>query len=52
LTGAKQKSLLIVILESLHKDEADLLVKLFKRKLEVKFLTANLVREAYPGINI
>jgi hypothetical protein len=52
LTGAKQKSLLVVILESLHKDEADLLVKLFKRKLEVKFLTANLVREAFPGINI
>jgi hypothetical protein len=47
LTSEKQKSLLLVILESLHKDEADLLVKVIKRDLEVKFLTKKLVQEAY-----
>jgi hypothetical protein len=47
LTPEKQKSLLLVILESLHKDEADLLVKVIKRDLEVKFLTKKLVQEAY-----
>lgn len=52
LSEAKKKSLLTVILESLHKDEADLLVRLLKRKLEIKFLTPNLVREAFPEINI
>jgi hypothetical protein len=52
LTPEKQKSLLVVILESLHKDEAELLVRLIKRKLDIKFLTPNLVREAFPGINI
>jgi hypothetical protein len=50
LTPEKQKSLLLVILESLHKDEAALLVKVFKKDLEVKFLTKKLVQEAYPGI--
>lgn len=50
LTPLKQKQLLLVILESLHKDEADLLVKLIQKKLDIKFLTLNLIREAYPGI--
>jgi hypothetical protein len=50
LTPEKQKSLLTVVLESLHKDEADLVVKMMKKDLNVKFLTANLVSEAFPGI--
>jgi hypothetical protein len=50
LTPEKQKSLLIVILESLHKDEADLVIKMMKKDLNVKFLTLNLVVEAFPGI--
>lgn len=50
LTAEKQKQLLVVILEALHKDEADLLVKLFKKDLGVKYLTLNLIREAFPGI--
>jgi hypothetical protein len=50
LTQEKQKSLMVVILESLHKDEAELLVKLMNKDLEVKFLTSNLVSEAYPGL--
>lgn len=50
LTPEKQKSLLVVVLESLHKDEADLVVKMMKKDLGVKFLTANLVSEAFPGL--
>lgn len=50
LTADKQKQLLLVVLESLHKDEAELLVKLIKKDLEVKFLTPNLVKETFPGL--
>ena len=50
LTPEKQKSLLLVVLESLHKDEAELLVKMMNKDLQVKFLTANLVNEAFPGL--
>jgi hypothetical protein len=50
LTPEKQSSLLVVILESLHKDEAELFVKLINRDLQIKFLTANLVKEAFPGL--
>jgi hypothetical protein len=50
LTPAKQKSLLTVVLESLHKDEADLLVKMMNKDLKIKFLTPNLVSEAFPGL--
>lgn len=50
LTPEKQKQLLLVVLESLHKDEAELLVKLIQKKLDIKYLTLNLVKEAYPGI--
>lgn len=52
LTEKKKKELLLVMLESLHKDEASLLVKLIKKDLGVKFLTPSLVKEAYPNINI
>jgi hypothetical protein len=50
LTPEKEKQLLLVVLESLHKDEADLLVRVLQKKLEVKFLTPNLINEAMPGI--
>lgn len=50
LTPEKQKALLVVVLESLHKDEAELVVKMMKKDLGVKFLTANLVNEAFPGL--
>jgi hypothetical protein len=52
LTGQKQKSLLLVVLESLHKDEASLLVKMLKKNLDVKFLTPKLIKEAFPDIDI
>ena len=49
LTPLKQKQLLVVILESLHKDEAQILVNLIKGDIGIKYLTLNLVSEAYPG---
>lgn len=50
ISPEKQKSLLVVVLESLHKDEAALLVKCMKKDLGVKYLTLNLILEAFPGI--
>jgi hypothetical protein len=52
LTGKKQTSLLLVVLESLHKDEAALLVKVIKKDLGIKFLTPKLIKEAFPDIDI
>ena len=52
LTELKQKQLLVVILESLHKDESLLLCKLLNKNLEVKYLTPKLIKEAFPDINI
>lgn len=50
MTQKKQQQLLLVVLESLHKDEAALLVKMLQKNLNVKHLTADLIKEAFPGI--
>jgi hypothetical protein len=50
LTPEKTKSLILVILESLHKDEAKILVDLVQKKFKVNHLTVKLVQEAYPGM--
>ena len=53
IESEKKKQLLLVTLESLHKDEAALLAKAIRNKdLGVKFLTPKLIKEAYPEINI
>lgn len=52
LTAEKQKSLLIPVLEALHKDEADLLVRCMKKDLRIPFLTPKLIKEAFPDINL
>jgi hypothetical protein len=52
LTGEKQKNLLINVLESIHKDEAELLIKVMKRDVKIPYLTAQIVKEAFPGINL
>ena len=52
MTTQKQTSMLLVILESLHKDEAKLLIKLIRKNLDVKHLNAKLVKEAYPNLNL
>jgi len=52
LSADKQRQLLVVILESLHKDEAELLVKLFKKDLGVRYLTRRTSNDALPEVNI
>jgi hypothetical protein len=39
-------------LESIHKDEAELLIKVMKREAKIPYLTAQIVKEAFPGINL
>lgn len=46
----KMKQIVTGILECLHKDEARLFVKMVQQKLDIKFLTAALVKEAFPDI--
>lgn len=50
LTPQKQKQLFVVVLESLYKDEAELLVKVVQKKFKIPNLTIKLVQEAYPGM--
>lgn len=50
LTAQKQKQLFVVVLESLYKDEAELLVKVVQKKFKIPNLTIKLVQEAYPGM--
>ena len=50
LDDKKKTELLLVVLESLHKDEAVLLEKLIKKDLGVKHLTPKLVSEAFPDL--
>lgn len=52
LTVEKQQKLLSIILESLHADEARILVHLFQKDLKVKHLTKKLVKESFPQINL
>jgi hypothetical protein len=44
---SKLKRLLEIVLISLHKDEADLLVRCMKKKLGVPLLTPKFIREAF-----
>lgn len=50
LTDTKKTELLLITLESLHKDEAALLERLVKKELNIKHLTPKLVSEAFPGL--
>jgi len=50
LTPEKAKQLLLVVLESLHKDEAELFTRLIRKNLGVKHLNSKLVEEAFPGL--
>jgi hypothetical protein len=52
LSAKKKTELLLVVLESLHKNEAKLLVQLLNKKIKVKGLTAKLVAEAFPEIYV
>jgi hypothetical protein len=50
LTPKKQTQILLVILEALYKEEAEILVRLLKKDLGIKYLTPKLIKEAYPGM--
>ena len=50
LTLKKQMELLVVTLESLHKDEADLFANMFRKALKVRGLNAKIVKEAFPEL--
>lgn len=50
LDAKKEARILYTLLTSLHKDEAALLVKCFKKDLEIKYLTPLLVKEAFPSL--
>ena len=50
--GRKQSIDLLVILESLHHDEAALFLGMLKKNLDIKFLTTKIIKEAYPDIKL
>ena len=51
-TADKTTQMILVMLESLHRDESALILKIFKKEFKVKNLTANLVKEAFPDLVI
>ncbi len=51
-TAEKTTQQILVMLESLHRDEAALILKVLKKEFKIKNLTANLVREAFPDLVI
>lgn len=50
LPAVKEARILNALLGAIHKEEAELLVKCFKKDLEIRYLTARLVKEAFPGL--
>jgi hypothetical protein len=50
LDARKEERILNALLGALHKDEAALLVKLFSKKLDIKYLSPRLVKEAFPNM--
>ena len=51
-TAERTTQQLLVMIESLHKDEAAVILKVFQKDFKVKHLTANLVKEAFPDLVI
>lgn len=50
--GAKQSNKLASILEGLHAEEADLMIRCIKKDLKIPFLTPKLIKEAFTGIDL
>jgi hypothetical protein len=50
LNLAKQRELLLVVLESLHKREAELLVNAMSKNLNIKNLNKEIIEEVFPGL--
>lgn len=50
LTQLKREQLYIQLLESVHPEDAKLLLSIKEKKLPYKGITANLIKEAFPGL--
>jgi len=50
LTKLKREQLFIDLLESIHPDDAELLVAVKDKKMPIKNITPNLVKKTYPGL--
>jgi len=50
LDPRKEARILNALLGSIHKEEAALLVKCFKKDLDIRYLTPSLVKEAFPTL--
>jgi hypothetical protein len=48
--GEKQSNKLASVLESLHKEEAELMVRCIKKDMKIPFLTPKLIKETYPDL--
>ena len=46
----QREKIFLDILESVHPGDAELLVQMINKKLEVKGITKKLVQEAYPNL--
>ena len=51
-TAEKTTQMILVMLESLHRDEAAMILKVFQKDFKVKHLTPALVKEAFPNLII
>jgi hypothetical protein len=51
-TTEKTTQQLLVMIESLHRDEAAIIIKVLQKDFKVKHLTHNLVKEAFPDLII
>ena len=51
-TTEKTTQQLLVMIESLHRDEAAIIIKVLQKDFKVKHLTSNLVKEAFPDMII
>ena len=51
-TAEKTTQQILVMLESLHRDEAAIILKILKKEFKIKNLTANLIKEAFPDLII
>jgi hypothetical protein len=50
LTKLKREALYIELLESIHPEDAKLLVSIKDKKIPYKGITAKLIKEAFPGL--
>ena len=46
----KREQVFLGILESIHPEDAELVLKMVEKKMPVKGLTRKIVQEAYPGL--